>query len=150
MSDLNSVLFIGRVTRDGELKYLESGAAILKFSLAVNRSIPPKDGGEWKNEASFFDLQAWGKMAEQKAPHIVKGKQIAVVGKLRQDRWEKDGQSQSKIYVVVSGIQILADPRPKGEQDQPPKKEEPARKSPYNPDGSVRPSPDEFTDDIPF
>ncbi len=168
MSDLNTVSLIGRVTRDGELKYTKSGTAVLGFGIAVNRSIPPADGGEWKNEASFFECQAWSKLAEQKAQILVKGKQIAIQGELRQDRWEQDGQSRSKVYIVANHIQALADPRPKdaqgSTQSAPAASPASSRSSPVasaqaHPvqgnlgDGKTMPKSgytDDFTDDIPF
>jgi len=163
MSDMNTWTGIGRVARDGELKYTQGGTAVLNFSMAVNRSIPPKDGGEWKNEASFIDVTVWGKLAESKAQSIVKGKQVAVKGELRQDRWEQDGQARSKLYIVAETIQPLGDPRKKdqaeqGEQPgqgldlgygrQPPSG---ARPPVAHPAGTGQPLfDDDFSDDIPF
>lgn len=144
MSDTNIVVEIGRATRDGELKFLNSGIAVLNFSIAVNRSIPPKDGGEWKNEASFFDVQAWGKLAESKNKSIVKGKQLCIRGELRQDRWEQDGQARSKVYIVAESIQPLADPRAQDSADHETNGQ--ART------GTARPAAvqTDFPDDIPF
>ncbi len=144
MSDINSVILIGRVTRDGEMKTTSGGTAILSFSIAVGRSIPPQsEGGEWKNEASFIDCTAWAKLAESKSKHILKGKQLCVQGELRQDRWEQDGQARSKLYIVCESIQLLADPRTNTSQNTPEtpapeaKKDTPARAysppKPWNP-----------------
>ncbi len=152
MSDTNITVLIGRLTRDSELKYTNNGTAVLNFSIAVNRSIPPKgDGCEWKNEASFFDVQAWAKLAEAKAPSLVKGKQILVEGELRQDRWEQDGQSRSKVYVVAHDIKPLADPKPAHsatQTDSPDAGHGEARADAPAPWDS-RPA-DVFDDDIPF
>jgi single-strand DNA-binding protein len=135
MTDYNHWAGTGRLTRDAELKYLPSGQAVCNFSIAVNRSIPPKaDGGEWKNEASFIDVQLWGKTAESKAHLLLKGKQVLVSGALRQDRWEKDGQTHSKIYIVAESIQLLADgKKTEGQATQ-----------------QSTASDDDFSDDIPF
>lgn len=159
MSDMNTWIGIGRVARDGELKYTQGGAAVLNFAIAVNRSIPPKDGGEWKNEASFIEITVWGKLAESKAQSIVKGKQVAVQGEIRQDRWEQDGQSRSKLYIVAESIQALADPRKKDQDGQPEQggqgldlgygRQPPAgaRKAGPQQQGTLD---DKFADDIPF
>jgi len=149
MSDLNSILVIGRVTRDGELKYIASGTAVLNFSVAVNRSIPPKDGGEWKNEPTFIDVQAWGKLGEQKAQIVVKGKQVAIAGEIRQERWEKDGVSHSKIYIVAQGIQGLADPRG-ASGDNPTDGQQSTPRTGKQGPAAQAPSADGFSDDIPF
>lgn len=168
MSDMNLICVIGRVTRDAELKYTQGGTAVCNFSIGVNRSIPPRgDGGEWKNEASFFDCQVWGKLAESKNPTLLKGKQVCVRGELRQDRWEQDGQARSKVYIVADSIQPLADPKNKDAQDQStPAPQQPATSSrgpaprTYTPPpasnmqsrtGTASPSKEPmFDDDIPF
>jgi single-strand DNA-binding protein len=112
MSDLNHVTLIGRLTRDAEFKTLASGTALCNFSIAVGKSIPPKvPGGEWENETSFFDVTIWGKLAESKAPNLKKGKQVAIEGELRQDRWEKDGEKHSRVKINAESVQLLADPK---------------------------------------
>ena len=70
--DLNSVVLIGRLTRDMELKYTSGGMAIGKFSLAVNRK--KKSGEQWVDEASFFDVTCFGRTAENLAQYMTKGK----------------------------------------------------------------------------
>lgn len=168
MNDLNFACVIGHVTRDAELKYTKSGTAVCNFSIGVNRSIRPnEDGGEWKTEVSFFDCQAWGKLAESRCPKLLKGKQISVHGEMRQDRWEQDGKARSKVYIVVDMIQLLADPKNKDAQDQStPAPQQPATSSrgpaprTYTPPpasnmqsrtGTASPSKEPmFDDDIPF
>lgn len=103
--DLNTVALVGRVTKDSELRNSSSGIPLCNFSVAVNRRV--KKGDQWSDEASFFDLTLWDKQAESLNKYLVKGTQVAVQGELRQDRWEKDGQKQSKIQVFVSSIQLL-------------------------------------------
>ena len=63
MSDINCVTLTGRLTRDAELKYTQNGAAIVRFSMAVNRSKRNGDGS-WAEEASYFDCVYFGKGAE--------------------------------------------------------------------------------------
>ncbi|HBD69152.1 MAG TPA: single-stranded DNA-binding protein [Treponema sp.] len=104
-SDLNSVTIVGRLTRDVDMRYSQSGSAIASLSIAVNRS--RKEGDQWISEANFFDVSFFGKSAEALRPYLTKGKQIAVQGALKQDRWEKDGQKFSKVQIVASNIQLL-------------------------------------------
>jgi single-strand DNA-binding protein len=104
MQDLNSFQLIGRVTRDAELKYTNSGTAQARFSLAVNRSV--KKGDTWTEEVSFFDSTLWGKQAEGLSKFLTKGKQVAS-GELRQNRDEKDGATVSKVELSVQNIQLL-------------------------------------------
>ena len=108
MTDLNSVIEIGRLTRDiseRDFAYTTAGKARLNLSIAVNRS--EKRGGEWADKVSFFDVTVWGKTAENIRPYLHKGKQIAVDGYLDQQRWEKDGQKFSKVVIVANTVQLL-------------------------------------------
>ena len=104
-SDINSVVIVGRLTRDAELRYLNSGTAVASISIAVNRS--KKDGDQWISEANFFDVSYFGKGAEGIKTYLTKGTQIAVQGSLRQDRWEKDGQKFSRVNILADSIELL-------------------------------------------
>jgi single-strand DNA-binding protein len=105
MSDVNHVTLIGRLTRDAELKYTSTGYAISYFSLALNRR--RKSGDQWIDEANFFEVSLYGKLAEVLKAYLLKGKQIAVEGELRQDRWEQDGQQRSKVVISATNVQLL-------------------------------------------
>jgi single-strand DNA-binding protein len=107
MTDLNNVILSGNLAHDiGEKDLVKVGETTkLTITIASNRS--EKSNGEWKNVASFFDVVLWGKLADNLRPYLVKGKGIAVVGQLKQDRWEKDGQKKSKIYVIADSIKLL-------------------------------------------
>ena len=108
MTDLNSVIEIGRLTRDiseRDFTYTTGGTARLNLSIAVNRS--EKRGGEWADKVSFFDVTVWGKTAENIRPYLHKGKQIAVDGYLDQQRWEKDGVKYSKVVIIADNVQLL-------------------------------------------
>lgn len=103
--DLNSVALVGRLTRDPEVKYTTSGVAKMSLSIAVNRSV--KDNGQWKQEASFFDVVFWGKQAEALNQYLFKGKQIGVTGKLEQQRWTTQEGNKSRIIINADSIQLL-------------------------------------------
>ena len=105
MADLNHVTLIGRLTKDAELKYTQGGLAISNFSIAVNRR--RKSGDQWIDEVSYFDINLYGKPAGSLKQYLTKGKQIAVDGELRQDRWEKDGQNHSRVVIVANNVQLL-------------------------------------------
>lgn len=108
MTDLNHVVVIGRLTKgldDSNFGYLQSGTARANISLAVNRS--RKDGEQWVDDVSFLDVTIWGKTAENLKPYLQKGKQVAIDGYLKQDRWEKDGQKFSKVYIVANSVQLI-------------------------------------------
>ena len=105
MADINHVVLVGRLTRDAELKFTSGGQAVCKFSIAVNRR--RKQGDQWVDEPSFFDIVLWGRQGETLNQYLVKGKQIGVDGELRQDRWEQDGQKHSRVEVVANNLQLL-------------------------------------------
>lgn len=113
MTDINHVVLVGRVTKDTELRYMTSGTALCRFSLAVNRSF--KKDNEWQDEVSFFDLTLFGEKASSLYKYLVKGTRIAVQGSLQQERWEHNGQKQSKVAVIVNSLQLLESRKDKEE-----------------------------------
>lgn len=100
-NDLNSVIIIGRLCKDAELKYTQSGTAISNFSIANNRKFGDKES------VSYFDLVMWGKGAEALSPYLLKGKKIAIEGRMEQQRWESDGGKRSKVIINVGQVQFL-------------------------------------------
>jgi len=138
MADVNHVILIGRLTRDAELKYTTGGTAVCKFAMAVNKR--RKQGEQWVEEANFFDIVLWGSSGESIYQYLVKGKQVAVDGELRQNRWEQDGQSRSKVEIVANNVQLLGGGN---QQAAPANQARPERDT----QDSV---PPDFPDDIPF
>ena len=82
---MNQITLIGRLTKDPELKYSQSGKAFCRFSVAV-----PKEFN--RSETDYFDCVAWNKVAEIIADYLRKGKKIAVQGRLETGIYEKDGK----------------------------------------------------------
>ena len=106
MADVNRVIEIGHLTRDEELKYTPGGMAIGNVSIAVNRRV--KKGQEWVDESNYFDVVIFGKQAESLQRFLTKGKQIAVDGFLKQDRWQdQNGANRSAVKIVANDIQLL-------------------------------------------
>lgn len=109
MTDINSVVLVGRITKDvgsdeRSFSYVGNGTAKAVVSIAVARGV--KKGDKWEDEASFFDVVIWGKMAESLKPKLLKGRQICVSGYLKQDRWEKDGQKQSRVQIIAESVEV--------------------------------------------
>ena len=109
MSDLNKWIGSGRVTRDTELRYLGNGTAVADVSMCSNR-VYIKDGQKIE-EPTFTDVTLWGKQAENLAQYLTKGTQLTVVGRLKFESWEKDGQKRSKLKVVAEEINLGARPK---------------------------------------
>ena len=147
MNDINHVVIIGRLTKDIEVRYLSNGTPVANLSIAVNRS--KKEGDQWVEMTSFFNVQLWGNSAENLKQYLVKGKMIAVDGELRQDRWEKDGQQQSKVYICSRNIQLVGGKDGSSNQAKPAKgnfKQNAAAMDMYQESGDG----DDFPEDIPF
>lgn len=104
--DMNHVGLIGRLTRSAELKYLNSGTAVSNFSIAINK-VHKNDKGERIEQVSYFDIVLYGKPAINLQQYLLRGKQVGIEGELRQDRWTKDNQSFSRVYIVASNVMLL-------------------------------------------
>ena len=99
MADQATITITGRLTRNPETTETKT-SAVAKFSLAVN--------GFKKEDVSFFECEAWGKVGTIVQEHCKKGKQIAVTGTIRIDRWEdKEGNKRSKPVVNVRDVTLL-------------------------------------------
>ena len=138
--DLNNYSVIGRMTRDLDERafaYTSNGKARLNISIAVN------DGYGDNQYTSYFDVVVWGKTAENIKPYLGKAKQICINGRLRQDRWESNGQKNSRVVIVAETVQLLGGrdngAGSGGNYQQPAQQQAPA----YN-DGR------DFPEDIPF
>src|ERR1051325_3261507 len=115
MASFNKVILVGNLTRDPELRYTPKGTAIAKFGLAVNR-VWTNEAGEKKEEATFVDIDVFGRTAENVAQYMRKGSPLLVEGRLRLDQWDdkQTGQKRSKLGVVAEAVQFLGSPRGEG------------------------------------
>ncbi len=104
-TDLNSVVLIGRLTRDPEFK-MAGQSSLVNISIANNRTYTVNN--EKKEEVSYFDCVIWGKLAEIMRDYGKKGTQVMVQGRLEQDTWDgQDGKKMSRIKVRVDNFQLL-------------------------------------------
>ena len=103
MSD-NTITVVGNITKEPELKFLGSGNAAVKFSIAVNKRRKGKDG-EYEESTSFFDVQAYGTLAENLANSVTKGNRIVVTGEIEQRSWDdKEGNKRSTVEITASEV----------------------------------------------
>lgn len=109
---LNKVQLIGNLTRDPELRYTPTGAAVCTIGLATNRYWTT-DAGEKKEETEFHRVVAWNKLAELCSQLLTKGRKIYVEGRLRTNTWQgQDGAQRSTTEVVIEDMIILDSRRP--------------------------------------
>lgn len=106
MANFNKVILMGNLTRDPEVRYIPSGTAVGDLSIAVNRRFRTSDGQD-QEETCFVDITVWGRQAETCGEYLRKGRPVLVEGRLKQDRWEKDGKKFSKLAVVAERVQFL-------------------------------------------
>lgn len=102
---LNSVNIMGNLTRDPEMRFTSSGRPVCNLSIANNR-VYSKDGQKVQ-EVSYFDIEVWGVVAENCSKYLTKGSGIIVEGRLKQDRWEKEGQTQTKVRIVANNVHFM-------------------------------------------
>jgi single-strand DNA-binding protein len=101
----NYVELIGNLTRDPELRFIPSGAAVANFGLAVNRRWRNQQSNEWEEEVAFFDIVCWRDLAENVSESLTKGTRVMVSGRLQQRSWESDnGEKRSKVEVLADEV----------------------------------------------
>jgi len=96
----NSITVVGNVTRDPELKFLNSGQATVRVSVAVNRRWQNRQTQEWEERVSYFEVVAYGATAENTANSITKGTRVVVSGRLEQRSWETENGDKRSIVEI--------------------------------------------------
>ena len=154
MANYNKVLLMGNLTRDPELRYLQSGSAVVNFGLAVNRKYRNRNTQEMVEETTFVDIEGWGQQAETFSRYMGKGRPVFVEGRLRLDSWEsKEGQKRTKLRVVMENFQFIGGPAgqrdSQGAQSRPDKP--PLQPGQVAESGGQQQGGEEYDfDDIPF
>lgn len=109
---INQVVIGGNLTRDPELRSLPSGTSVCSLRIANNRR--RKVGEEWTDVAGYFDVTCWGRMGENVAKYMAKGRPVMVRGELRWREWEdKQGNKRQSVEINADEVQFLGD----GKQD---------------------------------
>lgn len=107
MASFNKVVVMGNLTRDIEVKYLQSGTAVAEVGLAVNERRKDSKTGEFVEDTVFVDVTLWGRQAEVAGEYLTKGSPVLIEGRLKLDQWEADGQKRSKLGVVCENMRML-------------------------------------------
>lgn len=101
----NTVDLVGTLGRDPELRFTPGGMAVAQFSIAVNRRKQNRQTQEWEETTSWFDVVAYGTLAENVSESLSRGSRVIVQGRLEQRSWEtQDGDKRSKIEVIADDI----------------------------------------------
>jgi single-strand DNA-binding protein len=108
---LNKVQIIGHLGKDPEMRYTPSGKPVTTFSVAVSRSWNSADG-ERHSETEWFNVVAWGNLAEICKQYLTKGQQVFVEGRLQTRRWDdKEGQKHTSVEIVANEMMMLGERR---------------------------------------
>lgn len=143
MAGLNKVMVIGRLGRDPEIKYSQSGLAVCNFSVATSESWADKTTGEKQEKTEWHNIVCFGKQAEIIEKYLSKGSQVYLEGRLQTDQYEKEGQTHYMTKIVVNNFQFIGGKEKQEDRQQ--------QRAPYG--GGQRQGPEQQPapdDDIPF
>ena len=107
-ANINSVVLVGNLTRDPELRHTPSGMAVCSLRLAVN-SRRKDETGNWADKPNYFDVTVWGAQGENCAQYLSKGRPVAIDGRLEWREWDdKDtGKKRQSIDIIADSVQFL-------------------------------------------
>ena len=106
-SNINRVIVTGNLTRDPELRSLQSGTAVCKLRIAVN-SRRKDQSGEWVDKPNYFDVTVWGAQGENCATYLSKGRPVAIDGRLDWREWEdQNGNKRQSVEIIADTVQFL-------------------------------------------
>ncbi len=115
---LNKVMIIGHLGRDPEMRYTPSGRPVTTFTVATSRSWNTVDG-ERHQETEWFNVVAWGNLAEICKQYLTKGQQVYIEGRLQTRHWEdKEGNKHSSVEIVSNEMMMLGDRRDSGNTEK--------------------------------
>lgn len=115
MRGFSKAIITGNLTRDPELRTTPNGASVCSFSVAVNRVFKDSNG-EQKEDVSYIDCSAWGRLGEMISQYAKKGSGVLVSGRLDQRSWEdkNSGNKRSRVEIVVEDFNFVGGPRGEG------------------------------------
>jgi single-strand DNA-binding protein len=150
-NDLNQYQCIGRLGKEPEVRYMANGKAVASFSVAVGSSW--KDAsGEKREETEWVNVTAFDKLGEICGEYLKKGSQVYISGRLKTDKYEKDGQTRYSTKVIADRMQMLGGKTEGGQGEAPQRQERPAKTHGDRKGGpNNRPDFDDMdSDSIPF
>lgn len=134
MNGVNKVILLGALGKDPEMRYAASGSAICTFSVATSRSWKDKNG-EKKTETEWHSVVCFDKLAEICGTYLKKGTKVFVEGRIKNEKWEKNGEIRNSFKIYAQEVQFLGETR------------SPVLGETRSPDETKQ---DMATDDVPF
>jgi single-strand DNA-binding protein len=107
-SNINRVIITGNLTRDPELRSLQSGTSVCSLRLACNTRRKNNQTGEWEDKPNYFDVTVWGRQGENAAQYLSKGRPVAIDGRLEWREWQdKEGNKRQSTEIIADNVQFL-------------------------------------------
>jgi single-strand DNA-binding protein len=151
-TSINRVIITGNLTRDPELRTLQSGTDVCKLRVAVNSR--RKEGDQWVDKPNYFDVTVWGAQGANCATYLSKGRPVAVDGRLDWREWQdKEGNNRQSVEIIADTVQFLGSRDGSGQQSGngfTPQSDVPADTSDFEGDKVAASSSGGGDDDIPF
>jgi single-strand DNA-binding protein len=115
--NINRVVLTANLTRDPELRALESGTSVCKLRVASNTRRKTA-GGEWVDKPNYFDVTVWGAQGEAAAQYLTKGRGLAIDGRLEWREWETaEGEGRQAVEIIADTVQFLPDSKASGQSN---------------------------------
>ena len=106
MKGLNSIILEGNMVKDTEVSKLPNGTSVAEMTIAVKHTFKNANE-EFVEEVSFFEIKAYGNVADICEKYATKDRGIRIVGRLWQERWEADGKKHSKVFVLAEHVEFM-------------------------------------------
>jgi single-strand DNA-binding protein len=146
-ANINRVVITGNLTRDPELRTLQSGTSVCSLRIASNGR--QKREGEWVDKANYFSVTVWGAQGENCSRFLSKGRPVCIDGRLDWREWETaEGGKREAIEIVAESVQFLGGREDGGGNGSAQRTEVPAATSDFAPQPAASAAPAD--DDIPF
>jgi single-strand DNA-binding protein len=147
---INTVVLVGNLTRDPELRATPSGTSVCALRVAVNDRAKDPTTGEWTDKPNYFSVDVFGAQGERCAQWLARGRQVAIEGRLRWREWEtQEGQKREAVSVIANNVQFIGPREPAGGDVT----RQPDGGAPFDNTG-LKPAEGDFKegedDDIPF
>lgn len=154
MSGVNKAILVGRLGKDPEVRYLESGAAVANFPIATSEIYKDRTTGERKELTEWHNIVLWRGLAEVAEKYLKKGDMVYIEGKLKTRSWEKDGITRYTTEIVGDNMTMLGSGGSGSSGGSSDYSQQSAGGNQDNGNSSVDRSPEQssedVTDDLPF
>lgn len=145
MSGVNKVIVLGNVGNDPEIRYMPNGNAVASFSIATSEQWKDKNTGEKQERTEWHNITIFGKLAEIVEKYVKKGSKLYIEGKLKTDKYEKEGVTHYSTKIIANEMQML-DSRASGSETGNSKPAQSGKSQAAQPQANF----DDFDQEIPF